>query len=125
MDATLIVALAVGAVVLLAVLLGLRLRRRGERVVDGGGNDPEPRLAVPQTPPAAGPAAVDAAAAPLGSVNLDDLLESRMLRKAVARAFESGEQEQAMRTVMRLTGIGAAEARAFIEKVRQRGLEKD
>jgi hypothetical protein len=48
-----------------------------------------------------------------------------MLRKAVARAFESGEQEQAMRTVMRLTGIGAPEARAFIEKVRQRGLEED
>jgi hypothetical protein len=76
--------------------------------------------------PAAGSsAAAPSAAPPLGSVDLESLLESRMLRRTVARADKSGKQELAVQTVMRLTGLGDADARAFLEKVRQRGLSEE
>jgi hypothetical protein len=116
-----IFAVTIGVLIVLAVVVGLRLRGR-ERVIGA-----EADVAPVQRPDTSAPvtAAAPAAAPPLGSVDLESLLESRMLRRAVARADKSGEQELAVQTVMRLTGLGDADARAFLERVRQRGLSEE
>jgi hypothetical protein len=116
-----IFAVTMGVLIVLAVVVGLRFRGR-ERVIGAEADDaPVQRLDMSAPAPAAAPAAVP----PLGSVDLESLLESRILRRAVARADKSGEQELAVQTVMRLTGLSDADARAFLEKVRQRGIEKE
>jgi hypothetical protein len=128
MENGLVVALAGGAILALALLFALRLRRGRERVIGGDDSDPVQRAArrpVSQAPAADAGAKRGVAGPLLGGVDLDELVDSRFLRKAVARADETGDHRQVVDTVMRLTAVSEPEAKAFIEKVRQRGASDD
>ncbi|MCW5746324.1 MAG: hypothetical protein KIT36_09020 [Alphaproteobacteria bacterium] len=128
MDLGLPVIIALGGIVVVAVVVALRLRRGRERVV-GGDDDPVQRAGGLAAPPAS-PVAADApdppsGKPPLAGPRLEELADSRLLRKMVARAYESGKQDEAVQAIVRLTGVSATEARAFIDQMRQRGPGED
>lgn len=125
MDVGLIVALAIAACVALIVLIVVRAWRRRERVVSSDQAGASAGLGPPvsRSPPAAGTSGKPAGVLP-AALDLDDMADSRILRRMVARACASGKQDQAVQAVMRLAGVSEADARAFVEKLRQRGADE-
>jgi hypothetical protein len=123
MEMWIAVAAGLGAFLAAGLLMALRARRARERVV--GGDEP---MASDSGAPALSIAAgadPEPGQALLANIDLDELLDSRMLRRMVARAEASGQHEEAVQIVVRLADVDADEARAFLEKLRQRGLADD
>lgn len=123
MESWIAITAGLGALLAIVLLIGLRLRRARERIV--GGDEPVERARGASSPPAVSEADPEPGKALLANIDLDELLDSRMLRRMVARADASGQHEEAVQIIVRLAGVNTDEARTFLAKLRQRGLADD